>query len=137
MPTSRCTQCGFESPEGLRFCGQCGAQLAAICPSCSRPNPPTFRFCGNCGTALSPPEPRQAVTAAAGPFRPAEPQSYTPPHLASRILTGRSALEGERKQVTVLFADVAGFTTLAEKPEERRKDSRTSSGYLTVAELAT
>src|ERR1051326_7394453 len=119
MPTSRCTQCGFESPEGLRFCGQCGARLAAICPSCNLANPPTFRFCGNCGTALSPPQTHPVAPAPAS-FQPTEPQSYTPAHLASRILTGRSALEGERKQVTVLFADVAGFTSLAEKldPED-------------------
>src|SRR2546430_5760400 len=119
MPTSRCTQCGFDSPEGLRFCGQCGARLGAVCPSCNHFNPPTFRFCGSCGTTLSGGE-TGGATAAPSAFPPAEPQSYTPAHLAARILTGRSALEGERKQVTVLFADIAGSTALAEKldPEE-------------------
>ncbi|MGH7821681.1 MAG: adenylate/guanylate cyclase domain-containing protein, partial [Candidatus Binatia bacterium] len=111
----RCSKCGFDSPEGLGFCGQCGARLASVCPSCHEPNPPSFRFCGRCGTALgeaSPERPSAEPTS--------DPRSYTPPHLAARILTGRSALEGERKQVTVLFADVAGFTSLSTRldPEE-------------------
>src|ERR1041385_354790 len=109
MPTLRCPDCGFESPEDLRFCGQCGAKLARLCPSCSQPNPASFRFCGSCGAALSAAvEPKG--DAAPSPFRPVEPHSYTPAHLAARILTGRSALEGERKLVTVMFADVAGST---------------------------
>jgi len=93
--------------------------MAAICTSCSHPNPPGFRFCGKCGTALSGSGER-AAPGAPSPLQPAEPRSYTPAHLAARILTGRSALEGERKQVTVLFADVAGSTAIAEKldPED-------------------
>jgi class 3 adenylate cyclase/tetratricopeptide (TPR) repeat protein len=107
-----CAACGFEAPEGMRFCGQCGARLAAACRACGKPNPPDFRFCGACGGAL-------AETAAAAPSAD-RPSAYTPPHLAARILTERRALEGERKQVTVLFADVVGFTGLAERldPED-------------------
>jgi class 3 adenylate cyclase/tetratricopeptide (TPR) repeat protein len=86
--------------------------LESLCPSCGTSNPPANKFCHQCGQALTPP-PAPAA-------RFASPQSYTPPHLAEKILTSRAALEGERKQVTVLFADVSGFTALSEKldPEE-------------------
>src|SRR5215467_2820583 len=107
MPSSRCSQCGFESPSGMRFCGRCGAALAAHCPHCGAEAPPDFRFCGHCGKSLQ--EPAPGSTSA--PTRPV----YTPKHLADKILKSRAALEGERRQVTVLFADLAGFTSLAEK----------------------
>ena len=92
----------------MRFCGRCGTPLAARCPHCGAEAPPDFRFCGHCGKNLQESAP------------PAAPTGYTPKHLAEKILKSRSALEGERRQVTVLFADVAGFTTLAERldPEE-------------------
>src|SRR6267378_648542 len=110
MASAACPQCAFESPSGMRFCGRCGAALAARCPHCGAEAPPDFRFCGHCGKGL------QEAPAPAAPERPV----YTPKHLADKILRSRSALEGERRQVTVLFADVAGFTSLAEKldPEE-------------------
>ncbi len=81
------------------------------CSSCGAENPPGFRFCGECGRPLAPDEPRPP---------PPDPRTYTPKHLADKILTTRSALEGERKQVTVLFADVKGSMDLAEQldPEE-------------------
>ena len=72
------------------------------CASCGRPNRSEARFCDHCGRPL-------------GAASPQTPRSYTPRHLADRILTSRSALEGERKQVTVLFADIAGSTELSEK----------------------
>src|SRR5256714_7346689 len=111
MASSRCPQCAFESPAGMRFCGRCGTALAARCPHCGAEAPPDFRFCGHCGKSLE--------DAPAAPAAP-EHAGYTPKHLADKILKSRSALEGERRQVTVLFADLAGFTSLAEKldPEE-------------------
>ena len=97
----------------MRFCGRCGTALAAACRHCGAEVPPGFRFCGQCGKSLD--EAPAAPTPAAAPA-----PGYTPKHLADKILRSRSALEGERRQVTVLFADVAGFTSLAEKldPEE-------------------
>jgi adenylate cyclase len=83
----RCPACSFDNPADVRFCGSCGAALAAVCSSCGTENPSDFRFCGSCGTAL---EAAGAVTA------------------ASPIQTG------ERRRVTVLFADLVGFSTLAE-----------------------
>src|SRR5258708_23590089 len=110
MASTACPQCAFESPAGMRFCGRCGAALAARCPHCGAEAPPDFRFCGHCGKGL------QETPAPPAPERPV----YTPKHLADKILRSRSALEGERRQVTVLFADVAGVTSLAEKldPQE-------------------
>ncbi len=81
------------------------------CPSCGRTNTPGQRFCHGCGAGL-------AESAQAQPER--DPRAYTPKHLADKILQSKSALEGERKQVTVLFADVKGSIELAEQldPEQ-------------------
>ncbi|MBI2158846.1 MAG: AAA family ATPase [Candidatus Rokubacteria bacterium] len=99
-----------------RFCGECGARLALACPACGFANEPVARFCGGCGVLLGEPAP------AAAP-RFGSPDAYTPRHLAEKILTARSALEGERKQVTVLFADLKGsMELLADRdPEEARR----------------
>jgi predicted ATPase/class 3 adenylate cyclase len=123
-----CGACRTDNPAQNRFCDQCGAPLEAVCPSCGAQVRPEAKFCGSCGKRLG-----EAATAErrVGPeARPAQPAmppayrspvvAYTPRHLADKILRSRSALEGERRQVTVLFADIAGFTTLAEKldPED-------------------
>jgi len=108
-----CSACGHESPAGNRFCGGCGAALPKSCPACAHPNPPDHRFCGACGAPL------EGAAQAPTPQTRA-PRDYTPRHLADKILQSKSALEGERKQVTVLFADVKGSMELAEQldPEQ-------------------
>ncbi|MBI4763455.1 MAG: zinc ribbon domain-containing protein, partial [Deltaproteobacteria bacterium] len=113
----QCPKCLTKNPEGLKFCGECGTKLERICPKCQFVNPPQFNFCGECGYALGE-DPRTYPPQVS--FEKAEPKSYTPKHLADKILNTRSALEGERKLVTVMFADVANFTSLSEKlePEE-------------------
>ena len=97
---------------GAKFCQECGAQLAASCPGCAAAVAAGQTFCAGCGARLA----SDTVPGFTSP------QGYTPPHLAERILKERAALEGERKQVTVLFADVSGFTRLSERldPEEVR-----------------
>ena len=102
-----CSSCGHENPDGNRFCGACGEALDATCPKCGRDNPPDHKFCGQCGAAIESGD--QAAARSVDLSRPA----YTPPHLAEKILNSRAALEGERKQVTVLFADVSGSMELA------------------------
>ncbi len=113
----RCAQCQQDNPTGAKFCNACGAPLEAVCPTCGRANTPGSRFCNECGTSLI-----DGAASAVG-SRFASPQAYTPRHLAEKILSSRSALEGERKQVTVLFADVKGSTELLADldPEDARK----------------
>jgi class 3 adenylate cyclase/tetratricopeptide (TPR) repeat protein len=102
-----CPRCHHANADGARFCGECGASLLldAPCASCGQANPAGQEFCNGCG---------QRLGESAGAAERA-PRAYTPPHLAEKILTSRAALEGERKQVTVLFADVKGSMDLAEK----------------------
>src|SRR5262245_22662565 len=111
-----CPRCQSENREGRRFCAECGASLALACPACGFSNEPREKFCGGCGDSL-----QSSPTVAQGKFGAGE--SYTPKHLAEKILTSKSALEGERKQVTVLLADLTGaMECLADRdPEEARK----------------
>jgi class 3 adenylate cyclase/tetratricopeptide (TPR) repeat protein len=85
-----CSSCGADNREGARFCGECGSPLAAACPTCGAPNPPDKRFCDQCGSEL--------VGAQATPSSPA-----------------RTAPTSERRLVSVLFADLVGFTALSEE----------------------
>jgi class 3 adenylate cyclase len=110
----QCPRCQHENREGRRFCSKCGAALATACPACGFTNEPGDDFCGGCGAHLGAPPSQAKFTS---------PETYTPKHLAEKILTSKAALEGERKQVTVLFADVKGsMELLADRdPEEARK----------------
>ena len=105
-----CPRCGHPNPPVAKFCSNCGASLELRCPACGHVNAPGGRFCNECGEALRP-----AVRGA--------PQAYTPEHLAARILTSRGALEGERKHVSVLLADLKGsMELLADRdPEQARQ----------------
>src|SRR5438132_1710226 len=96
------------------FCGECGGRVEAVCPSCQASNPPGQKFCGECGAALAG-KPASVEVAPARPTdRFASPESYTPKHLAEKILTSKAAIEGERKIVTVMFSDVSGFAAMSE-----------------------
>ena len=109
----KCPGCSFENRDGVKFCEECGAKLDLQCPRCSAKIPPGRKFCGECGHQLTEPSEAPVVNFS-------EPQSYTPKFLADKILASRSSIEGERKLVTVLFADVANFTAMSENldPEE-------------------
>src|SRR5881409_3051733 len=108
--------CQTENRPGRRFCAECGMPFALPCASCGFANEPGEKFCGGCGTPLT------AAPRASEP-RASSPQAYTPAHLAEKIRTSRSALDCERKQVTVLFADLKGsMELLADRdPEEARQ----------------
>jgi class 3 adenylate cyclase len=101
----RCPRCSQENPDEARYCLHCGAQLAISCPACGAVQPPGARFCPECGRAVT-----------AGPA----PAGYTPAHISEQILAVRSAIEGERKQVSVLFCDIVRSSALAAElgPEE-------------------
>ncbi len=103
-----CTACGFENPGGMKFCGQCAEplQVASACPSCGFENPPGFKVCGECATPI------ETGSTSEAPARDA--RSYTPKHLADKILRSKTNIEGELKQVTVLFADVRRSMDLQE-----------------------
>src|SRR5262249_61658264 len=107
----QCSQCQAENREGRRFCTKCGAPLAVLCSACGFTNEPGDVFCGECGASLAGPRTAPPVRSATE-SRFASPETYTPQHLAERIITSRGALEGERKQVTVLFADLKGSMEL-------------------------
>src|SRR3989449_5005227 len=105
-----CPHCGFANPEGMNFCGRCGTALSVGCVHCGFENPSGLAFGGKCGPSLTS-QPPAPVSASLTPhLQP--PLTYTPPHLTDKILAARPALEGERKQVTVLFADLKDSTEL-------------------------
>jgi len=108
----RCPQCRQENPSGAKFCLECGQRLPSGCSACGQPLPAAAKFCPECGAATA--AARPAVES--GPDgAPATALVYTPRHLAEKILASRTALEGERKSVTVLFCDVVRSTALAER----------------------
>ena len=111
-----CPQCRHDAPPKAKFCPECGAALPATCTNCGRDLPQSARFCPECGHRVS-----SEPAAVAARFD--SPAVYTPKHLAEKILGSKDALEGERKQVTVLFADLKGsMELLADRdPEEARK----------------
>ncbi len=102
-----------DNRDGVKFCEECGAKVERECPGCKAKIPIGKKFCGECGCNLLDSPETSAIDYD-------KPHSYTPKFLADRILTDRSSIEGERKLVTILFADVAKYTAIAEKldPEE-------------------
>src|SRR5215467_271070 len=110
----QCSKCGHDNRTGAKFCEECGTPVARTCATCGTQLSLTAKFCPECGHSISAEAPRPRFTS---------PQEYTPKHLAEKILTSKTALEGERKQVTVLFADLKGsMELLADRdPEEARK----------------
>lgn len=120
-----CPSCKFDNPSAVRYCEQCGTPLELKCPRCSATVSAGARFCGTCGTQLATPD-----TPSPEPLHSKRHGAYNraggalvpdvPGHLAEKILSGRAALQGERRRVTVLSGDLANFTALSEKldPEE-------------------
>jgi class 3 adenylate cyclase/tetratricopeptide (TPR) repeat protein len=109
----KCLKCGSDNREGAKFCLHCGERLEQSCPQCGRNLLLTAKFCDECGYDLTRPEQIPQIDYS-------HPQSYTPKFLANKILTTRNSIEGERKLVTALFADVVNYTSISEKldPEE-------------------
>jgi predicted ATPase/class 3 adenylate cyclase len=104
----RCSACRVDNPAVAKFCMECGAPVGRRCEGCGAELPPNAKFCMECGRPVG-----DAATSTTQ-TRP-EPREYTPQHLAEKILRSKSAVEGERKQVTILFADVSGSMALADQ----------------------
>ena len=110
----KCPKCQLENPEGIQFCGKCGTKFEKICPQCNFSNPPEFEFCGKCGHDLAVPS-EQPPRDLSFDEKLEKIQRYLPGGLTEKILAQRDKIEGERKQVTVMFCDMKGFTPLSEK----------------------
>src|SRR5262245_15163148 len=109
-----CPECGHKNAAEMKFCGECGTRLTVLCRECGARNAPAQKFCGECGARIE---------SGASSRELSTPDAYTPKHLAEKILTSKTVLEGERKQVTVLFADLKGSMELLADgdPEDARK----------------
>ena len=115
----RCLKCQYENTNGTKFCGECGTKLEKVCPKCNYSNPPQFKFCGDCGHNLTlPSEPTRKELSFDEKIE--KIQKYLPAGITEKILSQRDKIEGELKQVTVMFCDMKGFTPLTDKlgPEE-------------------
>ena len=113
-----CASCGTENRVGSRFCDNCGTALAVACPACGEPNRPDARFCGSCGSVLG--APAAATTAAAASTTTANPNAGA-----------------ERRLVSVLFADLVGFTTYAEDRDPEHVRDLLSRYFETATEIIT
>ena len=108
----KCPNCQFENPEDSNFCLECGQKLEKKCPQCEKALPAGAKFCNGCGYKLA---------AKSTPFQKdlsldakiAKIQKYLPEGLTEKILAQRDRIEGERKQVTVMFCDMEGFTPMS------------------------
>jgi class 3 adenylate cyclase/tetratricopeptide (TPR) repeat protein len=115
----KCPKCQTDNPDENRFCRECGAKLSLACPQCAADVFPSDKFCGKCGHKLSLPVEAPPKDLSFDE-KLTKIQRYLPKGLTEKILSQKDRIEGERKQVTVMFADMEGFTQLAEKlgPEE-------------------
>ena len=115
----KCPECQFDNPDTQKFCGKCGSKLEKICSNCGKSNPALYRFCGECGHNLTlPSEPAQKELSFDEKLN--KIQRYLPKGLTEKIIAQKDKIEGEHKQVTVMFCDMKGYTHLSEKlgPEE-------------------
>jgi class 3 adenylate cyclase len=112
----RCVSCGFENPEGTKFCEECGTKFRQVCPSCGHEVRPAAKFCGECGVSLVP----SSQLSVTSPQHPTPSTQHPDPRRAA----------AERRQLTVMFCDLVGSTALSEQldPEEWRKVVQTYQG---------
>lgn len=117
-----CAACHSSNEDDARFCAQCGQPLDTLCPACGSQSRAGARFCRICGHSLTPSsgpsqpsvvQPQPSTRLPSLDERLDQLQRYLPAHLADKILANRGRLAGERKLVTVLFADIAGYTALS------------------------
>jgi len=108
----QCPRCQHENPPQAKFCLECGARMMLTCPKCRSELPTGAKFCLECGApVVSPATAERTFTT---------PETYTPEHLTEKILISKGSLEGERKQATVLFADLKGCGRPSPRGVDRR-----------------
>jgi class 3 adenylate cyclase/tetratricopeptide (TPR) repeat protein len=110
----QCPECQFDIADGMNFCGKCGTKLERLCPQCNFANPSGYEFCGKCGNKLSFSS-ETATKELSFDDKLAKIQKYLPKGLTEKILSQKDRIEGERKQVTVMFCDMEGFTQFTEQ----------------------
>ncbi len=110
----KCSGCSAENRDGARFCNLCGSKLELVCPKCRNLNPPESKFCTECGysSSLLAAPPAQDVSAEE---KLRKIGKYLPNGLTEKILAQKDRIEGERRQVTIMFVEMEGFTSLTEK----------------------
>jgi class 3 adenylate cyclase/tetratricopeptide (TPR) repeat protein len=108
----KCSKCQFENPADAKFCNACGSKLELACPQCTKVNPAGSKFCNECGQSL-------AQLVSSNSFQGNSESSQSP----STVPEPASLSEGERRQATVVFSDLSGYTSMNEKldPEEVQK----------------
>jgi hypothetical protein len=109
----KCPECESDNREGVNFCEECGAKFELVCPSCKAKIPLGKKFCGECAQNLILPS-EQAPKEFSFDQKIEKIQKYLPKGLTEKILSQKDRIEGERKQVTVMFCDMEGFTSLSE-----------------------
>jgi len=109
-----CPKCQFENPNSARFCNECGSKLEIACSECGKINPISSKFCNECGHKIAAISPEQPSKELSFDEKLAKIQRYLPKDLTQKILAQKDKIEGERKQVTVMFCDMEGFTSLTE-----------------------
>jgi hypothetical protein len=116
----KCLGCGFYNRDGIKFCEECGAKLELVCPGCNAMIPLGRKFCGECGQSLTTPTESAPPKDLSYDEKLSKLQKYLPSGLTEKILSQRNKIEGERRQVTIMFVDMKGFTPLTEQlgPEE-------------------
>lgn len=110
----KCPKCRFENRDSAKFCGNCKSKLTLICSICNTENPPANKFCDECGNDLysvTPPVQKELSF----DEKIEKVQKYLPKGIIDKVLSQRSKIEGEKKEVTVMFCNMAGFTPLVEK----------------------
>ncbi|MCF8025634.1 MAG: AAA family ATPase [Desulfobacteraceae bacterium] len=110
----QCPKCHTENPDTRKFCRECGGKLVVTCPGCGCENTPGDKFCGECGYALASSAPGKAQDLSFDE-KISNIQKYLPEGLTQKILSQRDRIEGEKKAVTIMFCDMAGYTSLAEQ----------------------
>jgi class 3 adenylate cyclase/tetratricopeptide (TPR) repeat protein len=109
----KCPKCQFENPQDAKFCNACGNKLEIACSACGKMNPLGSKFCNECGSLIALIKPAPKELSFDGKL--AKIQRYLPKDLTQKILAQRDKIEGERRQVTVMFCDMEGFASLTEK----------------------